>query len=209
MVLTNATIRQVAERAKVSTATVSRNLNGKSGHRAATVESVRRIVTEIDREASQAAAAVRAPECIGIAMASYTDFLNTSYNSTLLTAIMESLTTEGFVAQLITRKPEQMNADFFRNCIRAYRLKGLIIPEFDTSYRVSRELNSFGIPIVSIGNLNGSESRCCIFVDDPAAGRAAVVAHAAPSPPARALAGRAAAAAPFWALSTLFARYCW
>lgn len=171
MVLTNATIRQVAERAKVSTATVSRILNGKSGHRAATVESVRRIVSEIDREASQAAAAVRAPECIGIAMASYTDFLNTSYNSTLLTAIMESLTTEGFVAQLITRKPEQMNADFFRNCIRAYRLKGLIIPEFDTSYRVSRELNSFGIPIVSIGNLNGSESRCCIFVDDPAAGR--------------------------------------
>ena len=151
MVLTNATIRQVAERAKVSTATVSRILNGKSGHRAATVESVRRIVSEIDREASQAAAAVRAPECIGIAMASYTDFLNTSYNSTLLTAIMESLTTEGFVAQLITRKPEQMNADFFRNCIRAYRLKGLIIPEFDTSYRVSRELNSFGIPIVSIG----------------------------------------------------------
>ncbi|HCH86275.1 MAG TPA: LacI family transcriptional regulator, partial [Lentisphaeria bacterium] len=55
MVLTNATIRQVAERAKVSTATVSRILNGKSGHRAATVESVRRIVSEIDREASQAA----------------------------------------------------------------------------------------------------------------------------------------------------------
>ena len=43
----------------------------------------------------------------------------------------------------------------------------------------------------------------------PAAWFAAVLAQSAPYPPARALAVPAAAAAPFWALATLFARYCW
>ena len=170
MVLSHATIREVAERANVSISTVSRILNGKSGHRASTVESVRRIASEIDREEAQSAASLQAPESIGIVMAAFSDFLNTSYNSTLISAILEALTVEGFTTQFITRCYSQMNAVFFRNVVRSYRLKGLLIPEFDISYAVSRELASFGIPVVSIGNRNGAEMRCNICVDDFSAG---------------------------------------
>lgn len=65
MVLSHATIREVAERANVSISTVSRILNGKSGHRASTVESVRRIASEIDREEAQSTASLQAPEGTG------------------------------------------------------------------------------------------------------------------------------------------------
>ena len=121
MVLSHATIREVAERANVSISTVSRILNGKSGHRASTVESVRRIASEIDREEAQSTASLQAPESIGIVMAAFSNFLNTSYNSTLISAILEALTVEGFTTQFITRCYSQMNAVFFRNVVRSYR----------------------------------------------------------------------------------------
>ena len=50
MLLEHTTIKEIAERANVSTATVSRILNGKHCHRSSTVETVRRAIEELRAE---------------------------------------------------------------------------------------------------------------------------------------------------------------
>ncbi len=170
MTLQYATVKNIAERAQVSTATVSRILNGKGGHRTATAESVLRIAAELEREAEAAGKVRNMAENIGVILPVYRDFLNTSYNSTLMTAIVETLAAEGYLVQLLTRTPTRMQFDFFRDAIAGYRIKGIIIPEFDTLYAISKELNHLEIPVISIGNLNGAEMHYNIHVDDFATG---------------------------------------
>lgn len=153
MLMEHTTIKEVANKAQVSTATVSRVLSGKYRHTSETVENVKRIIEELRVARSLPAPEVTVPESIGIAMFAYRDFLNDSYNSTLITSIMETLTTENLTAQLIALTPTRLNIEYIKNLIRAYHLRGLIIPEFDVLYAISRQLEQLPIPVVGIGQL--------------------------------------------------------
>ena len=80
MLLEHTTIKEIAEQAQVSTATVSRILSGKSCHRPSTVRSVH---AAIERRRAAAGPGLTgfespAPESIGLVMFGYRDFLNTS-----------------------------------------------------------------------------------------------------------------------------------
>ncbi len=153
MLMEHTTIKEVANKAQVSTATVSRVLSGKYRHTSETVENVKRIIEELRVARSLPAPEIAVPESIGIAMFAYRDFLNDSYNSTLITSIMETLTTENLTAQLIALTPTRLNIEYIKNLIRAYHLRGLIIPEFDVLYAISRQLEQLPIPVVGIGQL--------------------------------------------------------
>ena len=160
MLMEHTTIKEVAARARVSTATVSRILNGKYAHRSTTVEHVKKVIEELRAARSLAAGDdVETPECVGLVMFAYRDFLNTNYNATLVSSIMEELTAENFSAQIIALSPRSLGIGYIAGLVREHRLKGLLIPEFDLLYAVSEKLEKLGIPVVSIGNFSGISCR--------------------------------------------------
>ncbi len=144
-----AMVKEVAKRAGVSTATVSRILNGKSGHSSATVKSVERIIEDLGFSASHYS---NTPDCIGIVMLSHQDCLLGNYTATLFSAIMAMLTTERMIAQIIPVTSSRLSFQYIREIVEAHSLKGLIIPEFNQLYEVSEHLNRLDIPVVAIGN---------------------------------------------------------
>lgn len=171
MLLEHTTIKEIAEQAQVSTATVSRILSGKSCHRPSTVRSVHAAIERLRAAAGPGLTGFEspAPESIGLVMFGYRDFLNTSYNATLVTAIMEALTAEDFSAQFIVLSPGRLNIDYIESLIRQHQLKGLLIPEFDMLYAVSEQLAGLSIPVVCIGNL--ASCGCSVSSDSASAGR--------------------------------------
>ena len=144
-----AMVKEVAKMAGVSTATVSRILNGKSGHSSATVKSVERIIEDMGFSASHYS---NTPDCIGIVMLAHQDFLIGNYTATLFSSIMEMLTAEGMIAQIIPVTPGRLSFQYIREIVEMYSLKGLIIPEFDQLYEVSKHLDRLEIPVIAIGN---------------------------------------------------------
>lgn len=172
MILEHTTIKEVADRARVSTATVSRILSGKHCHRSTTVETVRRAIEEL-RSAGPVLTGFEsaAPESVGIVMFAYRDFLNSGYNATLATAIMETLTAEDFSAQFIALSSKRLSIDYIESLVREHRLKGLLIPEFDMLYTVSEQLAKLPIPVVCIGNLAETGLRYSVCADNVSAGR--------------------------------------
>ncbi len=154
MLMEHTTIKEVAGKARVSPATVSRILSGKYRRKSKTVEKVERIVEEL-RYARQQRDPVESPgpECVGVAMFAYRDFLNSYYNSTLSSSIMEALTAENYSAQLIALNPKRLNIEYLKSQILEHKLRGLLIAEFDILYSVSKELEALPIPVIGIGNL--------------------------------------------------------
>lgn len=144
-----AMVKEVAKRAGVSTATVSRILNGKSGHSSATVKSVERIIEDLGFSASHYS---NTPDCIGIVMLAHQDFLIGNYTATLFSSIMEMLTTERMIAQIIPVTSSRLSFHYIREIVEAHSLKGLIIPEFNQLYEVSEYLDRLDIPVIAIGN---------------------------------------------------------
>jgi LacI family transcriptional regulator len=144
-----AKIKEVAKRAGVSTATVSRILNGKGGHSAATVKSVERIIGDMGFSSGHYSSK---PACVGLVMLACQDFLTNSYTATLVSSIMEMLAAEGMIAQIIPITPRRLSFQYIGEIVEAYSLKGLIILEFHQLYEVSKHLDRLEIPVVSIGN---------------------------------------------------------
>ncbi|WP_294503008.1 LacI family DNA-binding transcriptional regulator [uncultured Victivallis sp.] len=160
MLMEHTTIKEVAARARVSTATVSRILNGKYAHRSSTVENVKRAIEELRTARTfSGGREVETPESVGVVMFAYRDFLNTNYNATLASSIMEELTSENYSAQIIALSPKSLGIGYIAGLVREHHLKGLLVPEFDLLYAVSEKLEKLGIPVVSIGNFSGIRCR--------------------------------------------------
>ena len=169
MLLEHTTIKEIAERANVSTATVSRILNGKHCHRSSTVETVRRAIEELRAEGPVLTGfETAAAESVGIMMFSYRDFLNTNYTATLVTAMVEALTAEDLSVQLLTLSSKRLSIGYIESMIRAHRLRGLLIPEFDILYAISEKLVKLPIPVIGIGNLAEPGLPNCVCADNTA-----------------------------------------
>ena len=167
MLLEHTTIKEIAERANVSTATVSRILNGKHCHRSSTVETVRRAIEELRAEGPVLTGfETAAAESVGIMMFSYRDFLNTNYTATLVTAMVEALTAEDLSVQLLTLSSKRLSIGYIESMIRAHRLRGLLIPEFDILYAISEKLVKLPIPVIGIGNLAEPGLPNCVCADN-------------------------------------------
>ena len=162
-----AMIKEVAKRAGVSTATVSRILNGKGGHSSATVKSVEKIIEDLGFSGGHNSAV---PECVGIIMLAYRDFLVSDYTSSLLTGVLEKLTNEGLIAQIIPITPNRLSFKYIQEIVQRYSLKGLIVQEFDQLYEVSAQLDTMDIPTVFIGNTE-QRMKHSVATDSYAAGR--------------------------------------
>jgi len=162
-----AMIKEVAKRAGVSTATVSRILNGKGNHSSSTVKTIEKIAEELGFSASHI---FSAPECIGVVMLSYQNFLNNPYTTAMLAGITETLAGEGLLAQIIPVSPGRLSCQFLKELVSAYNLKGLIIQEFDQLYHLSDQLALLNLPVVCIGVSTVQNGQCHVTSDDYQAG---------------------------------------
>ena len=84
----NITVRRIADHTGLSTATVSRILNGKGAHNPKTIARVRRVVDSLSHRRSFGTER----ENIGIVLLAYPRFLCEVYTSAMLSAILETLT---------------------------------------------------------------------------------------------------------------------
>jgi len=161
-------IRSIAERANVSTATVSRILNGKAGHSQATVKSVERAMEELGM--SPGAVSNGCMPAIGLVMLIYRDFLRTAYATNLLSGIMERLFAEGFLVQIIPVSENRLSEQYIRQIVATYNLKGLIIQEFEQLYSISQRLSRLDIPVICIAETEASGIRYSVRSDSFQAG---------------------------------------
>lgn len=146
----SAIVKEVAKRAGLSSATVSRILNGKGGHSSETVKTVEKIVAEMGFSATNHSST---PDAIGIVALVYNEFLTQPYTSSLLSGIIEVLTGEGFIGQIIPVTPNRLSHGYVLDIIKKFGLKGLIIQEFAPVYELSKTLERIEIPKVFIGEL--------------------------------------------------------
>lgn len=146
----NLKIKDIAVRAGVSTATVSRILNRKIGHSPATAMMINNIISEMEAENAMEER-IPIPDCIGILLCVYRDFLYDEYPSALMTAIAETLSQGGCTMHLLTVSESRMNLEYVRKIVSYYHIKGLIVPAFDYLYELCAHLPQLNIPVVCIG----------------------------------------------------------
>ncbi len=146
----SAIVKEVAKRAGLSSATVSRILNGKGGHSSETVKTVEKIVAEMGFSSNHYSTT---PDCVGIVMLIYKDFMVQDYTSTLLTGILETLTAEGMIAQIIPVTPSRLSLGYIQDIIKKFSLKGLIVQELAQMHDLSLSIEKLEIPKVFIGNM--------------------------------------------------------
>jgi DNA-binding LacI/PurR family transcriptional regulator len=145
-----ATIRQVAARAGVSTATVSYVLNGQGSIPAETRERVWQAVRELDYQPSHAARAMRGrSHTLGVSMASGYDRLADPATAEVLAGMAQAASQQGLGLLLIP-----MSDDLAKGCVtvaRSGQVDGIVIcdPEYD-DVRIAA-LTQTGIAHVSVG----------------------------------------------------------
>ncbi len=147
-----ATIRDVAARAGVSVATVSRVLNDKPGASAETRRRVLKVVKDLHYVPDIAARglATSRMQNVGFVMYKMPPRLSADYTSRILQSVEEELTRHGYHTILVALEP--MTSLFNLKIIRESRVDGLILigPRFPP--RSILELESAGFPIVLVDN---------------------------------------------------------
>jgi DNA-binding LacI/PurR family transcriptional regulator len=145
-----ATIRQVAVRAGVSTATVSYVLNGQGSIPIETRERVWQAVRELDYQPSHAARAMRGrSRTVGVSMASGFDRLADPVTAEFLAGMAQAASQRGLALLLIP-----MSADLARGCVsvaRSGQVDGVVV--FDPEHADGRiaALADAGVAHVSVG----------------------------------------------------------
>lgn len=145
-------VQQIAEKAGVSIATVSRILNGKLGHSPETIRRVKALADELARENTPVAPSTAVSNAIGIVVYDYPNFLCNTYVATLLDGIVGAANAQGYSTMLITVAESTCNPEYIRNMIAFYRLQGVIIPGNHYLYKLIRDIKKLSIPAVSINS---------------------------------------------------------
>lgn len=148
--------KKIAELSGVSTATVSRILNGHRGHSRHTIAAVLNAAEQVAHEEA-ARKKTWIPDCVGILLQTYPNFLADDYMSTLMSAILETLTNNGYAAQIISAPECKMSFKAVREMCLFHHVRGLIIPEFDYLYNLTDQLRKLNLPILCISDSGNSE----------------------------------------------------
>lgn len=157
----NITIRRIADHTGLSTATVSRILNGKGAHNPQTIARVRRMVDSLSHRKSAG------PECenIGIVLLAYPRFLCEAYTSAMLSAILETLTAKGAVAQIIPLEASPLTLEEAERLAERFNLSGFLVQELGWLDQVTGSLDKLPVPVVRVGSGRQNDHRHVVYCD--------------------------------------------
>ncbi len=158
----NYTIQQVAERTGLSTATISRILNGKGAHSEETILRVKRVISEFEGRSSLS----RMRECVGIVMLAYPGFLCGTYTPPMLSAILETFAEENIVAQIIPVSGSRLTLEEMEHLIGKFQLRGILVQELAGIDQVTEPLDKLSVPVVRIGEVRHANEVCASVRSD-------------------------------------------
>jgi LacI family transcriptional regulator len=92
------------------------------------------------------------------------------YSSALLSSVMETLTAEGMITQIIPLTPGRVSFQYIADIVERYNLRGLIIQEFEQLYEITPHLKKLSVPTVCVGDVR-DEVENSVRSDSYGAGR--------------------------------------
>lgn len=169
-----ATIKDVAERAGVSTATVSYVLNGTGTVTEATRERVRAAAAALNYQPNHAARSLRTrSRTLGLVLPARGARLGDPALAELVGGIAEAAAARGYFLLLATAGADQPEQALGEQLVRSGRVDGLVLLDLHFDDERARYLRALGVPFVCAGpSLAGLESACVGF-DLSAAARVA------------------------------------
>jgi DNA-binding LacI/PurR family transcriptional regulator len=147
-----ATIKEVAERAQVSTATVSYVLNGTGSVTEATRQRVLTAVAELDYQPNYAARSMRGrSHTLGLVLPALATRLTDPLLSELLAGFSEAAAARGYYLLLATATEEQPEQLLAAQFVRTGRVDGVVLLDVQTADERVAYLVQQGIPHVCAG----------------------------------------------------------
>jgi len=171
MKATMATIYEVAERAGVSTATVSRVVNGRAGIGEATR---RRVEQVMEAEGFRPRWKAPAGNAVGLVVFPYPGCLSHPYNANLISAACETLFAEGFFVQLIPCEQSKKARQSIRRLLVSHQIQGVMVLALHPTYDVAQDLDCSSVPHVTLGAMPSDSPHCQVAGDDEGAGASAL-----------------------------------
>ncbi|HEU4328073.1 MAG TPA: LacI family DNA-binding transcriptional regulator [Roseiflexaceae bacterium] len=149
----SATIKQVAERAGVSTATVSYVLNGTGTVTEATRQRVLDAVAALDYQPSHAARSMRGrSRTLGLALPALPGRLADPVLAEVLAGIADAAAQQGYALLLATPEPGRDAAEWCVGLARTGRVDGLALLDMQADDERARALCAAGVPHVCAGS---------------------------------------------------------
>lgn len=165
-----ATIREVAERAGVSVATVSRVVNGAGGVAAETADRVRAAIADLAYRPNDVGRSLKTANSrlIGVVLPT----LGNPVFADAVDGIAEGIAAGGYSLVLATTDYRRETERRRIETLLRYRVDGMILTVADAAASESLDLlDRTGVPYVLIYNPPGSHGRATVTVDNAAAGR--------------------------------------
>jgi len=166
----SATIKQVAERAGVSAATVSYVLNGTGTVTDATRQRVMNAVAALDYQPSHAAQSLRGrSRTLGLALPALPGRLADPALAEVLAALSDTSAARGYQLLLATPDGERSGAELCFSLARTGRVDGLVLLDMQVGDERALALSEIGFPHVCAGPAPEGSSSSSVVVDNEAA----------------------------------------
>ncbi|MBS1368365.1 MAG: LacI family DNA-binding transcriptional regulator [Lentisphaeria bacterium] len=146
----------------MSTATISRILNGKGAHKPETIARVRRVVSTL----STRGVVGMDRECVGIVLLAYPRFLCEEYTSSMLSAMIEALNGEGMLAQIIPVNGAPLMLEDAELLVDKFNLRGMLVQELGCLDRATGPLGKLPVPVVRVGDVRDGDCRNIVYCDN-------------------------------------------
>jgi DNA-binding LacI/PurR family transcriptional regulator len=158
------TIKDIARKAEVSHSTVSRALNGSPLIAAETVERIRKTASQLGYMRSAAARTLKTnrSQVLGVIISNVDD----PFFSEILQGIEEVAQASGYSLFMAASQRDPEHERSIIRTMREHRVDGIILCSTPFSAEQSRQLCSYGIPIIVINNQSDEEYRYSIEHDD-------------------------------------------
>jgi len=158
------TIKDVAKRAGVAHTTVSRALRGSTLISAETTQHIRRIASEMGYSPSAAARTLKTnrSQALGVIIRNIDD----PFFSEILQGIEEVAQAHGYSLFMAASQQDHEHEQTIVQDMVERRVDGIIICSTQVSTEQSRQLASFGVPIVMVNNQAAEQYRYSIYHDD-------------------------------------------
>jgi DNA-binding LacI/PurR family transcriptional regulator len=158
------TIKDIAKQAGVAHTTVSRAMRGSSLISTETTQRIQMIATEMGYRPSAAARTLKTnrSQALGVIIRNVSD----PFFSEILQGIEEVAQASGYSLFMAASQPDHEHEQAIVQDMVERRVDGIIICSTPVSTEQSRQLASFGVPIVMVNNQAAEEYRYSIYHDD-------------------------------------------
>lgn len=168
----HATIRDIAQRARVSVATVSRVLNNSSAVRPFTRERVIEAIRELDFHPNGIARSLSTRRTYSVALIT-SDISNPTY-PVIARALSDALHADGYTVALYNTDDDIEKIETIVTALRRQRVDGaVIVQHLPIGNQIFRRLASKGMPLVSLGPETGDVPGIDVVQGDVEAGTGA------------------------------------